>query len=131
MGSLFEHPSSRALQFLSSLPPLPFFFLLVYPHLPPLFSRSYYALSLFRISPLSRVFPNSNLNVNHEPSLLALPSVCVRYSHHTPNRAPRAVTINCLIIIRKDSRRMQLAPRDVGRREKDGQLAETLCACRR
>lgn len=52
-------------------------------------------------SPLSRVFPNSILNLNHD--LTVLPH-CVRYSQVKLHDRERAVTANCLIIIQKDPR---------------------------
>lgn len=121
MSSPFEHPSSQVLQFLSSLH--------FFPHSSVLFSsfristpiavralscflflslsRSLLPFSLWSThisirsvlhSPLSRVFPNSVLNLNHDSPL----PHCVRYFQVKLH--DRAVTINCLIIIRKDPR---------------------------
>lgn len=121
MGLLFEHPSSQVLQILSSLhffPPfLRFLFFLSYVYIYHcsrsfLFSlslplRPSLSLSLWSIypyalcSPLSRVFPNSILNLNHD--LTVLPH-CVRYSQVKLHDRERAVTANCLIIIQKDPR---------------------------
>lgn len=122
MGLLFEHPSSQVLQILSSLhffPPSSVFsssfrtstsitvrvlscFLSLSLSLPLRPSLSLWSIYPYALcSPLSRVFPNSILNLNHD--LTVLPH-CVRYSQVKLHDRERAVTANCLIIIQKDPR---------------------------
>lgn len=74
-------------------------FLLSLPLRPSLSLWSIYPYAL--CSPLSRVFPNSILNLNHD--LTVLPH-CVRYSQVKLHDRERAVAANCLIIIQKDPR---------------------------
>lgn len=78
-----------------------FAFFLVFSPSPPL-SLSLWSIYPYALcSPLSRVFPNSILNLNHD--LTVLPH-CVRYSQVKLHDRERAVTANCLIIIQKDPR---------------------------
>jgi len=68
MGSSFEHPSSRALQFLSSLPLLSFLSYIS----TPAFLLSIYPYTLSPLLSTLEGFPNSILNLNHDSTATAV-----------------------------------------------------------